>query len=805
MSDPGPTVFNGRYELHRRLGRGGMAEVFLARDQLLDRPVAVKVLFPEFATDPAFVERFRREATAAANLNHPNIVGVYDWGEADGTYFIVMEYVDGRTLSEILRAEGPLHPDRAADVGADVAAALGFAHRNGVVHRDVKPGNVLVTAAGQVKVADFGIARAITANADENLTQVGTVMGTATYFSPEQARGDAVDPRSDIYSLGCVLYELLRRHARRSAATRRWRSPTSTCRSRRSRRASSTPSCPPPSRRSSSSAWPRTRSNRYPSAEDLRADLRRFREGSGILAEPVMAPPVDPGATSVVAATAAGRGGRRRAPYYDEDDDEPKRSSRLFLVGLIVLLVAAGRDAVPARPAVRRRRRRPRPPRSRCPTSSASRSAEAQAHPRGRGLRGGDHPGGERGPGGGQRLRPGPRVGEKVDEGSTVQLKVSAGAEADPRARRRSAPRSSRRASCSPAQGFTVKEEQVVDEEAPVGEVVDQDPGPNEEAPRGSEVTLFVSKGPADRPVPDVVGKTIAEASNLLGQAGFTVNQTSEASDTVEEGRVIRTDPPADTVRPKGTAVTVVVSSGPAESTVPSVVGLTEANAINILDGDGFPARRRGGHHRRPHRGRPRASTRTPTATPPPPDGSTVTIVVGRATSAADRRRSTAASAAPARRADLGEEVAQQVVAADGEDRLGVELHALHRQLAVAQAHHHAVVGLGGDLEAVGHRRPVDHEAVVAGGLERLRQPGEHAGVGVADERRLAVHHLRRPHHLAAVHLADALVAEAHAEHRHPPGEGGDHVVRHAGVVGRARARARSARRRARAPRARRW
>jgi len=124
MSDPGTTVFNGRYELHRRLGRGGMAEVFLARDQLLDRPVAVKVLFPEFATDAAFVERFRREATAAANLNHPNIVGVYDWGEADGTYFIVMEYVDGRTLSEILRDEGPLHPDRAADVGADVAAAL---------------------------------------------------------------------------------------------------------------------------------------------------------------------------------------------------------------------------------------------------------------------------------------------------------------------------------------------------------------------------------------------------------------------------------------------------------------------------------------------------------------------------------------------------------------------------------------------------------------------------------------------------------------------------------------------------------
>src|SRR3954447_20575792 len=208
MRDPGPTVFNGRYELHRQLGRGGMAEVFLARDQLLDRPVAVKALFTEFASDPAFVQRFRREATAAANLNHPNIVGVYDWGETEGTYFIVMEYVDGRSLSEVLRDEGPLHPDRVADIGADVAAALGFAHRNGVVHRDVKPGNVLLTQAGQVKVADFGIARAIEASPDDNLTQVGQVMGTATYFSPEQARGEAVDPRSDLYSLGCVLYEL---------------------------------------------------------------------------------------------------------------------------------------------------------------------------------------------------------------------------------------------------------------------------------------------------------------------------------------------------------------------------------------------------------------------------------------------------------------------------------------------------------------------------------------------------------------------------------------------------------------------
>ena len=206
----GPTVFNDRYELHRKLAQGGMANVYLARDLLLDRPVAVKVLFPEHARDDAFVERFRREATAAANLNHPNVVAIYDWGQQHGTYYIVMEYVEGRPLSDIIRTEGPLHPDRAAEITADVAAALAFAHRNGVVHRDVKPGNILITGTGQVKVADFGIAQASSnADATQNLTQAGAVMGTATYFSPEQAQGLPVDPRSDLYSLGCVLYEML--------------------------------------------------------------------------------------------------------------------------------------------------------------------------------------------------------------------------------------------------------------------------------------------------------------------------------------------------------------------------------------------------------------------------------------------------------------------------------------------------------------------------------------------------------------------------------------------------------------------
>ena len=207
MSDTAPPVYNGRYELNRQIARGGTAQVYLAHDLLLDRPVALKMLFPELSSDHSFVERFRREAQAAANLSHPNIVPVFDWGEADRTYFIVMEYVDGEPLSSIIRMQAPLSPTRAAAIAADISKALSYAHRHGVVHRDVKPGNVLITVDGQVKVADFGIARAI--GQSETVTQTGLVMGTATYFSPEQAQGLGVDGRSDVYALGVVLYEMV--------------------------------------------------------------------------------------------------------------------------------------------------------------------------------------------------------------------------------------------------------------------------------------------------------------------------------------------------------------------------------------------------------------------------------------------------------------------------------------------------------------------------------------------------------------------------------------------------------------------
>jgi serine/threonine protein kinase len=344
-----PQVLLGRYELGGLLGAGGMAEVYEGHDRLLARRVAVKILLAQYAHDPAFLARFRREAQAAASLSHPNIVGVYDTGSEADTWFIVMEYVDGRTLKDIIRAEGALYWARAAEVAADVAGALAVAHARGIVHRDVKPGNVMLTTEGKVKVMDFGIARA---SAVPSITQTSAVVGTAQYIAPEQAQGLEVDARSDVYALGCCLYEMVTGQVP-------FTGPTPVAIAYRHVREDPTPpralnpDVPVPLEQVCLKAMAKRPEDRYQTAVEMQRDLERVRVGEPVtVAGPLPSQQTTQAiggvggygneqATTVLGAGGGGgtMAGGRAARYAEEMPEERRGSVGWVLAAIAALLV----------------------------------------------------------------------------------------------------------------------------------------------------------------------------------------------------------------------------------------------------------------------------------------------------------------------------------------------------------------------------------------------------------------------------------------------------------------------------------
>ncbi|MBC7247286.1 MAG: Stk1 family PASTA domain-containing Ser/Thr kinase [Actinobacteria bacterium] len=551
-------VFNERYRLKEKIGSGGMADVFLADDLLLGREVAVKVLHPQYAADPSFIQRFRHEAQAAANLNHPNIVNIYDWGNEGDLYYIVMEYVEGRDLKDILKNEGRILPERAAEIAAEICAALQFAHRHNLVHRDIKPHNIFITSLGQVKVMDFGIARE---GNGSGMTQTGMVMGTPQYISPEQAQGLQVDGRSDIYSLGVVLYEMLSgrvpfddpnpvtiayKHVREDPV------PLSVI----------DPEIPPTMEAIVMKAMAKNPANRFQTAQEMKADLLRFLEGM-----PVTATPVLPEGVTVAAPSAAAPGHRWAWVVAGI-------VSLLVVLGVVLALVLSGGGA-----------------KVEVPNLEGMSEEQARQTLEDLGLALGDVEDQyvedasqkvgvvvSQDPEWGTLLA----KGEKVNITVTREMKMPkvTGMDKD------EAEEALRKL------GVKVIEisNQEVEDEDDVGIVISQDPASGKYISPKTSVRLVVGVEQTKVTVPNVVGLDRDEAESRLRDAGFQVAVREEASSEVAEGKVIRQSPLANLKVAKGSQVTIVVSKGPAMVEVPSVIDKTADDAKDILEDAGLHA-----------------------------------------------------------------------------------------------------------------------------------------------------------------------------------------------------------------------
>ncbi len=548
-------LIGGRYELGELLGRGGMAEVRKGTDSRLGRVVAVKRLRTDLASDATFQARFRREAQSAASLNHPAIVAVYDTGEehtTDGSGvdqpYIVMEYVAGRTLREIIREGRKILPERALEITSGVLSALDYSHRAGIIHRDIKPGNVMLTPSGDVKVMDFGIARAIS-DASSTMTQTAAVVGTAQYLSPEQARGETVDSRSDVYSAGCLLYELLTgrppfvgdspvavayQHVREPAA--------------------------PPSDHDTElpaeidaivmKALAKRVEDRYQSAAAMRSDIERYLAGRPIHA---VAPPPLPDDDRTMVAAPVTDSTALRTPTAQEDDDEGSRSRTglWILLGLLLVLLIGGaayllpqmfesppeQDRVPNVIEM---------PEDEARTTLGAAGFEVEVDYRNddnvrQGL----------------VIEQSPNADQYVTPGSEVTIVVSEGRPLTDVPYVLNQPRSVARATLE-NQDFEVIMT-VRDSDEPKDQVIETDPAPGTEVRVGSTVTVYYSDGPEK--VPDVVGEQQEDAERILQEADFEVEVVEDNESTAPEGEVVRQSPEGGEEAEQGDTVIIWVST----------------------------------------------------------------------------------------------------------------------------------------------------------------------------------------------------------------------------------------------------
>jgi eukaryotic-like serine/threonine-protein kinase len=595
------TLFDGRYRILRKLGSGGMANVYLAEDEELGRRVAVKILNERYANDDLFIERFRREAKSAAGLSHPNIVSIYDRGQAEGTYYIAMEVIEGRSLKELILTRGALPIGAAVAYAKQLLEALRFAHRHGIIHRDIKPHNVLVSAdqhakanEPRLKVTDFGIAR----HGASQMTEAGSIMGTAQYLSPEQARGAPVTAASDLYSAGVVLYEMLTgkvpftgdsaieiamKHVNDLPA------PPSALR----------PEIPVELDQIVLRALAKDPGERYQSAEEFIEDLERTEAGlpisratstaatalmagaAGGLAAGESTELLSEGPTRVV--TPPRPTAPRRPPDYPPASpyDEPPRKRRRWVPWLLVALlltaaVLAGwwaynqiqdqlEESAPVGvPLVEGLQRDLAIER----IEAAGLEAEVDEQPSieiDRGI----------------VIEQSPREGTQVSKGSTVTITVSTG----PRQVEVPSLVGGTYEEAVDALNELALEPQRVEvfSQKPVGQVTGQDPEAGEIVDEGSQVEVRVSKGVRQIAVPDVLGQSESSATGELQAAGFEVSVTEAPSDTVSEGLVSAQSPSAGTEAAKGSTVTITISTGPELTTVPDVIGEDTATARAMI------------------------------------------------------------------------------------------------------------------------------------------------------------------------------------------------------------------------------